>query len=258
MIHGWRHYVVSGPNGLSLGNPLYLKGRWGVLWEKSIAQAECITTHPGIHDAFTTLHPKEEYNKRRHRILEDSHTFAAKPEDWRYVAALEAEAHLTNPHMDNWCGNCGIYVIKEPAYEEVVTSAYDVLTAVSAWGAYVEGENGYRCQYVKIERIFLQERQRDFYWQLAQTYYDTPIEIVPDYLCVLCREAHSQEAWPSSDGNMSLCQMTTAHIYNALNTVKKNFRSGAYRTRWKKILTEELERRKARKDPQSGKWKVRF
>ena len=76
-----------------------------------------------------------------------------------------AEEHL----LAGSC-TCGIYVLKERPEGDLAP----ILAEVVGWGAYVEYERGWRCQYVRIERLFVPDTVA-----ALRARYDCPVEFTP-------------------------------------------------------------------------------
>lgn len=136
---------------------------------------------------------------------------------------------------------CGIYVLKQPNYIAGYRE-WPVLAEVSAWGAYIEFQSGWRVQHARIEHIWLDDAfYADDVEELADRY-KVRIDILGK-ACLFCQQDHEYAVWPASGGAISICKMATSHILNALNYLQKTARRDASAAKWKSIFEKELKRR---------------
>lgn len=182
-----------------------------------------------------------------------------------YGSAETCEQHLTGDEVFGPRCSCGIYVLKGPDMIQDYAK-WPAIAAVTAWGAYIEFEYGYRIQYTRIEHVWIEpdwvldSHKDDVDWEpqldldaLAQRY-GVVVEFRQSAVC--CGQQHKMAYWPSKQGPISVCKMETSHIVNAMKYIKTAARRDSHAQAWKFIFEQELDRRKAR--VVGGKMKVVF
>jgi hypothetical protein len=155
------------------------------------------------------------------------------------------ETHL----LDGMC-SCGIYVLKTPDGISHY-NRWPAIVAVTGWGAYTEYELGYRVQHVRMEHIWIEpewiesikrEWDLDVFMLLLKSRYEVGVEVRQSALC--CGQKHEMAYWPSKNGSVPLCQMSTSHIVNALRYLGGSAgRRFGFAAKWKLVLETELKRR---------------
>lgn len=160
---------------------------------------------------------------------------------------------LCERHLLEGVCSCGIYVLKSPDTLPEY-SKWPAIVAVTGWGAFTEFEHGWRIQHVRMEHIWIEpewiesikrEWNLDVFMQLLKLRYEVNIEVRQNALC--CGQKHEMAYWPSRNGMIPLCQMSTGHIVNALKYLDGSMgRRFAFASKWNLTLKVELKRRAER------------
>jgi hypothetical protein len=201
-------------------------------------------------------------------------------EEYELQAECDGLKELCAKHLTEGTCSCGIYILKQPDLD-VGYMSFPVLAAVSGWGVFTEYDKGWRIQFSRLEHLWLedQEDRRDAiikslvrrYGVLAEFrarptraqvvqqrqhfLYPVPTPQSPPLAratvqpilatpqtCAACNKQHEIAFWPAQSGSVSICQMETGHIVNALKYLGRKGQ-GASEAKWKFLFEKELERR---------------
>jgi hypothetical protein len=215
VIFGYRRYQITYTTDVDPVKAITLKGAYDT-WSSVEMTAECRLGRP------------------IEQLLETSHQVC-----FRHLTTIAESCH------------CGIYVVKGP---DMIPdySEWPILAQVVGWGGFVEYEYGWRIQYCRIEQMWLDSSQEyHFNFDAVETIeflrskYNVPVKLLTGAVC--CGQNHEMGYWPSKNGPISICQMATSHIANALKFLDKAARRDRSAAKWQLAFQQELKRREPKK-----------